>query len=137
MGPIRFVADDPQRSVRLIIALALIIGGLYIVSPFYVPQVAPGVTTPIAQTLTTQISLYVFGFLYATPGFMIVYGTWRDNMKTIEHGLYWAYIVILFTVLLIWIIQGLFPMTWLSTFALGLIAAVKWIRLRWEAKSKK
>lgn len=125
------VARDPFRYIEFIIALLLIIGGLYIGSPFYLAAPEAGATA-VGQALSNQTSYYIFAFVYALPGLSLFYGLIRRKDKWVELSLYWCYVLILFTVILILATTGLRPLTWLTTLSLGLISAILWIRKRYE-----
>ncbi len=104
--------------------------GLYTISPFYQAQTPIG-TAPLAVAIATKFSLITFGVLYSIPGFAVLYSSYTDNPKWTNNGLYWAWVVILFTSVLIVAGNGLRPFTWLAPLALGLISAILWIRGRW------
>jgi hypothetical protein len=123
----------PHHYIEYVIALFILIGGLYIGSPWYVgsnntADVNPG----LYATLVTESARYIFSFLFSAPALLILFGKWKKKTKFLQTGLYCAYIVIFFTVCLIWATTGLRPMNWLSPLALGIITAILWIRGKWE-----
>lgn len=132
-GRILDVAHRPHRYIEAVIALVFILGGLYLLSPWYVPRGEPYVTE-YGDDLTTYVSRIIFGVLYMIPGVMMLVGLKWDKKWLREHALFGAWLVILFTVVLSWVVYGLFPINWLAPLGIGLISAVIWLRARWEGK---
>lgn len=129
------VAENPFRYIEWILAIVLIAGGLYIGSPWFVAEPTTG-TSALGQTLTSQISLYLFAVAYTAPGAIMALGLFLHKNNWVEGALFWSYIIILFTSLLSLLVNGLIPPRWLSTLSLGLIAAILWIRERYNRQWK-
>jgi hypothetical protein len=129
------VAENPFRYIEWILAIVLIVGGLYLGSPWFQADPQTGASA-IGQTLTSQISLYLFAVAYTAPGAVMATGLVLHKDGLIEGALFWTYIIVLFTSLLSLLVSGIVPPRWLSTLSLGLIAAILWIRERYNRKWK-
>jgi len=127
------VVYRPHHYIEYIIASFVLVGGLYIGSPWYVGASGGGDVNPgLYATLITETARYFFAFLFSFPSLCILVGKWKQKKNWVRFGLYWSFIVIFFTVVLIWATNGLRPVTWLAPLMVGLISAVLWIRARWE-----
>jgi uncharacterized membrane protein len=129
------VVYRPHHYIEIIIAIFVLIGGLYIGSPWYIGSNTTADVNPgLYASLVTESARYVFAFLFSLPSILVLWGKFRKSKRLTQWGLYFSYIVILFTVVLIWATSGLRPLNWLSPFIIGLITATLWIRSKWEDK---
>lgn len=120
------VGKNPLRYVEWVIAILIIVGGLYLFSPWV--DMSMESTSTVAQALQTKASIYAFAVFYTFPGVAMAYGLVKNKPRVIEVALYFTYIVLLFSAILTLVVNGLFPPRWLTILTVGVIAAILWLR---------
>jgi len=132
-GLIADVARRTYRYVEGVIAMTMLIGGAYLASPLYYSYSQKNIrNTAVAQNLQPHWLIITFGILYALPGLFLLVGLFWDKKRVRSVALFWIWLVLLFTVGMNIATGGLNPLTWLSPMAIGLIAGIIWLRVRWE-----
>jgi hypothetical protein len=128
---VKFLGRSPLTIVELIIGLAAVVGGLYVVSPFLELTVAVGTAPPYVQALASQPAILVLGALALINGIAIIYGIFAKNYTVRSIALFSNICLRLFTILAVIAAQGPLPLTgWLNSFWLLLISIVCWVVVR-------
>lgn len=113
-------------QVEWIIGLAIVLAGTYLCFAPWLGTNPTGVSSAVAKPF-----LVGYGIIYFLPGLSIVLGLVKKDILVKKWGLFFAYIFILFSQLLSAATHGIWPPTFISPLAVGLIAYVDWVRLRW------
>ena len=117
----RSIDGNPHLVIECVLALALIIFGLYVASPWYVVTAS----NALGAIADTQISRSILGGLYLVPALMTLIGFKRKHLR--KWGAFGMFCAYLFAVLLRLLTVGFFPFIWLFMFALSLIAGTLYI----------
>jgi hypothetical protein len=134
--PVRF--DNNRRSpikvIKWIIAITSIIGGLYVMSPLLTYSTATFGAGGLAQTIANPTGILVYGFLFFASGALLAAGLIWDKKSWRAYGLFANILCRTYTVIGTWLTVGFLPLTWLSNFAVLMIAIVVYLAVRWEQK---
>lgn len=133
----------PFFVIEAIVATAVIVGGLYVMSPFFIAAVGAN-SGALSAAFTNETSRIAVGFLYLVPGLTVWAGmllSRKDNVKAQiaakklrKWGLFSSFCIILFFQILGILTNGIRPIIWLYPMAVALIAAYTWVIVRWEDK---
>lgn len=132
--------DDRKRSplkvIKWIIAIVSIIGGLYVMSPLLTYSSATFGAGALAQTIANPTGIFIFGFLFSASGALLAAGLVWDKKSWRAYGLFANILLRIYSLIGTWLTIGFLPLTWLSNFALILIAIVVYLAVRWEQKKE-
>lgn len=132
--------DDRKRSplkvIKWIIAIVSIIGGLYVMSPLLTYSSATFGAGALAQTIANPTGIFIFGFLFFASGALLAAGLVWDKKSWRAYGLFANILLRIYSLIGTWLTIGFLPLTWLSNFALILIAIVVYLAVRWEQKKE-
>jgi uncharacterized integral membrane protein len=131
VGFVRTTAVKPLEVVEGIIALAVFLHGLWLVSPYF--QISSSVGSLILEGETTIPR--TLGLIQSAVTGTLLYALARKPRKreVIRRGAsFFMFTLYTFYGSSSLILYGLSRVTWVSTFALALIAGVIYLRLKWE-----
>ncbi|QDK03040.1 membrane protein [Streptomyces phage Braelyn] len=116
----------PLVVVEVIIAVGLLVSGLYTAGPWYVPSA----TTPLGQAIDSTLVRMAIGGFYALSALTSLWGGFRDWDESRSIGLFMMFLSYSFITILRWISIGLVPLTWIFSLTLALIVAFLYFRIR-------
>ncbi|UGL63186.1 hypothetical protein SEA_BARTHOLOMUNE_228 [Streptomyces phage Bartholomune] len=116
----------PLVVVEVIIAVGLLVSGLYTVGPWYVTNA----TTPLGQTIDSTLVRMAIGGFYALSALTSLWGGFRDWDESRSIGLFMMFLSYSFITILRWIAIGFVPLTWIFSLTLALIVAFLYFRIR-------
>lgn len=128
-GP--FYVRRPLLVIEALVATAVIFGGLYIVSPFFIPAVSSS-SGAIFASFGGWFAFRGIGVAYLLPGLTVWYGVLLDNRRVRKWGMLGIFLVIFFFQVLSVLVNGWRPITWLYPTAVSIISAYCWLVIRWE-----
>lgn len=119
------IFKHPLVVIEVIIAVGLLVSGLYAVGPWY--QVSA--TTPIGKAIdSTAIRMSIGGF-YTLSAATSIWGAKRaGDENTI--GLFLMFLSYSFMTILRWLAIGFVPLTWVFSLTLAIIVAFLYFRIR-------
>lgn len=125
------VSERPTEAIESVIATAVLLVGLWFISPFYEPSTS--VQSQIWENayipqVTGGIQAMVSGLLL----FALVRKSWAKRQAIRRQTTFAIFILYLFYGLSSAMILGMGRVSWVATFALALIAGVAHLRLKWE-----
>ena len=138
-GLIEFVKTRPYLVVEGICSLSIFWFGVFLISPLYSSPAAAG--SPGQFILGTKIGIFIFLASCILPPLLTFAGAmWRPFLESSWMMRAWGMLGVFygyFFITILWIIvAGIIPVTWVFTFALSLIAAVVYLRIKWEIKNR-
>lgn len=121
----------PIESMQSIIAIALILFGLFLLSPWYVPS--PQFIEAASVSTNVLLRDGIFSLLFIAPALTTVLGWFSTKFRTSEwraRACFGMFVAIMFVTLLRIILIGFTPPIWLFYLGMGLISAVCY--LHWK-----
>lgn len=116
----------PLVVIEVIIAVGLLVSGLYAVGPWYVTNS----TTPIGQAIdSTAIRMSIGGF-YTLSAATSLWGALKLRNEDNSIGLFLMFLSYSFMTILRWLAIGFTPLTWIFSLTLALIVAFLYFRIR-------
>jgi hypothetical protein len=115
---------NPLVVIEVIIAVGLLVSGLYAVGPWYVTNA----TTPIGRAIDSSIVRMSIGGFYTMSAATSLIGSFRDNDVSV--GLFLMFLSYSFMTILRWMAIGFVPLTWVFSLTLALIVAFLYFRIR-------
>ncbi|AXH66701.1 hypothetical protein SEA_SPILLED_247 [Streptomyces phage Spilled] len=116
----------PLVIIEVIIAVGLLVSGLYTMSWLY----QPSSTTPLGQAIDSTYVRMTIGAFYASSSVAIMAGAKKGNVSIESTGLFMASLSYAFMTLLRWLTIGFVPLTWVFSLTLMLIVAFLYFRIR-------
>jgi hypothetical protein len=127
---LKFIGHDPTTVIEFILALGMLVGGLYVLSPFVVINISLSTAPAAVQALASTIGLALLGGTSAAVGAANLYGIWKYNYKVRSAALFSQIMIRLYVFIATLFAQGFFPLTWLSSFILMCVATICYLTLR-------
>lgn len=115
---------NPMIIIEGIIAVSLLVLGLYTVSPLYVANP----TTPIGIAIESMLIRKSIGAFYVLAAGTSLWGVFKGGFHS--SGSFLMALSYLFMTVLRLLTVGLIPLTWVSTLTLTLIVSVLYFRIR-------
>lgn len=125
---------SPLKVIKWIIAIVSIAGGIYVMSPLLVYSTTNFGAGALAQTIANPAGIFIFGLLFFASGALIVVGLIWDKKTLRAYGLFANILLRIYSLIGTWLTVGFLPLSWLSNFALIMIAIVVYLAVRWEQK---
>jgi hypothetical protein len=120
------VYSHPLVVIEVIIAVGLLVSGLYAVGPWYVVNS----TTPIGHAIdSTAVRMSIGGFYILSAGTSL-WGVFKRRSEDISLGLFLMFMSYAFMTILRWLAIGFVPLTWIFSVTLALIVAFLYFRIR-------
>jgi hypothetical protein len=120
------IYSHPLIVIEVIIAVGLLVSGLYAMGPWY--QVSA--TTPIGKAIeSTAIRTTIMSFYVISAGTSL-WGAIGLRNQDNSIGLFLMCMSYCFMTLLRWLAIGLVPLTWIFSLTLALITAFLYFRIR-------
>lgn len=116
----------PLVVVEVIVAVGLLVSGLYAVGPWYVTNA----TTPIGQAIDSTIVRMMIGSFYTISAGTSLWGALRRTGEDKTTGLFLMFLSYSFMTILRWLAIGFTPLTWVFSLTLALIVAFLYFRIR-------
>jgi hypothetical protein len=119
------VYSHPLIVIEVIIAVGLLVSGLYSVGPWYVVNS----TTPIGKAIDSSVIRMSIGGFYTLSAATSIWGATKlreDNSL----GLFLMFLSYSFMTILRWLAIGFVPLTWIFSLTLALIVAFLYFRIR-------
>jgi len=110
--------DGIFRIIRGILGLHMVIGGTYILTPFYIASE----TSALSFELGTGVGLTIYALLYLIGGIGLIVTAITNNKKGSKFFLLWCFGIHLYLVSLTVVSMGLRPLGWLARLVVALIA---------------
>lgn len=127
------IAARPIQAIEVVVALTLLVFGLYIMSPFYVITTTAAIAESFGQEQALRSAVgFIFYIIPSSPTVLSLFFPRFDTPKWHAKANLGMFIGVMFLTLLRLLTVGLFPFTWLFSLGLGLVAAVCY--LYWKAK---
>lgn len=138
-GLIEFVKTRPYLVVEGICSLSIFLFGIFLISPLY--HSIGSTEGPGALILGTSVGKFVFLASCILPPLFTLFGAIRkpfleSSWLVRAWGMLGVFYGYLFITLLWILVAGWVPVTWVFTFALSLIAAVVYLRIKWELNNR-
>jgi hypothetical protein len=127
----RGAAEKPTEAIEGIISVAVIMVGLWFVSPFYHPSDSVSAQAWANGTIPQWVGTFQ-SLVGATLLFALVKKDWSKRQMVRRQATFAIFILYLFYGLSATIILGMGRVSWIATFALALISGVAHLRLKWE-----
>ncbi|QGH76490.1 hypothetical protein SEA_DAUBENSKI_222 [Streptomyces phage Daubenski] len=120
------IFKHPLVVVEVIIAVGLLVSGLYAVGPWY--QVSA--TTPIGKAIdSVWIRMSIGGFYTLSAGTSL-WGAYKSAGEDNSIGLFLMFLSYSFMTILRWLAIGFVPLTWVFSLTLALVVAFLYFRIR-------
>lgn len=130
---VRKIAGNPIKWIEAVYSIPLLLFAIYLVSPLYHVVTATSISLSF-ETFSGRVTLCIF---YGLPALVTLVGLltpkWSLSNKLRSYGAFLQALGYLFLTTLRWITIGFFPVLWMFTLALSLIAAVVHLSLQWES----
>lgn len=126
----RVFERSPLTIIELIIAVATIIGGLYVFTPFLVVGIDVSHGPQIAKLIASTLGIAAVGGVAVLAGALSIFGIYKRSYKLRSAGLFTNIILRTYTLSATILIQGFLPLTWLSGLTILLVLIVCWIVVR-------
>lgn len=120
------IYSQPLTVIEVIIAVSLLVSGLYSVGPWYVTNS----TTPIGKAIDADWIRMCIGGFYVTASVTSLWGSLSHRDKINSAGLFLMFLSYSFMTILRWLAIGFLPLTWIFSVTLGLIVAFLYFRIR-------
>lgn len=120
------IYSHPLLVIEVIIAVGLLVSGLYAVGPWY--QVSA--TTPIGKTIDSAAVRMAIGGFYTISAGTSLWTTIKLRSQDNSIGLFLMFLSYSFMTILRWLAIGLIPLTWVFSLTLALIVAFLYFRIR-------
>jgi hypothetical protein len=127
----RATSERPLEAIETIIGIAVLLVGLWFVSPFYKPS--ESVAAAIWES--NHIPEYIGGVQAVVASFLLfalARKNWDKRQAIRRMTTFAIFVLYLFYGFSSTIILGLGRVSWIASFALALIAGVVHLRLKWE-----
>lgn len=123
------LTDMPWETVLVIIALIMLVFGLYLVSPWYpqIPALSTAVFAQVFQSANERMFLAIF---YVGAPLLTLAGIATKKRRWTKTGALGLFMIYLFAALLRISTVGFTPVYWLFILGLGLIAGVARLQLK-------
>lgn len=121
---------NPLIIVQWIIAISAIVGGLYLLSPVWNASILINTTGPITQVIASTVGIALVALFAIFTGVLMIAGIVKRKVKWRSAGLFMQGMLRLYALLAGILINGFFPMTWLSSAVLLAITFYIWGRIR-------
>jgi len=116
---IKAARKDPIYLIAVIIAVGLLIFGIYVIGPWYVG----GGATAVGSVFDTEISRFILGLGYITPPVMTFIGA-KKRGRWATMGIFGSSAACIFIAVLRIVTIGWIPFVWLFPLVMGLVAGV-------------
>jgi hypothetical protein len=126
----RLFKGDPVTTIELIAALGIIIGGLYILSPFLEISVVLSQAPRAVQALASTLGLVILGSSLLITGVANIVGILRFNFKLRASAIFVQMLLRMYIIAAIILSQGFFPLDWLNNFITLCILFVCYVAVR-------
>jgi hypothetical protein len=135
---VRFDSQNrsPLKVIKWIISIVSIVGGLYVMSPLLVYSTATFGAGALSQTIANPVGIFTFGLLFFASGALLAVGLIWDKKTLRAYGLFANILLRIYSLIGTWLTVGFLPLSWLSNFALIMIAIVVYLAVRWEQKKE-
>lgn len=120
------IFKHPLVAIEVIIAVGLLVSGLYSVGPWYVVSA----TTPIGKTIDSTIIRVAIGGFYTISAGTSLIGAFRNGEDNRSVGLFLMFLSYSFMTILRWLAIGFIPLTWVFSLTLATIVAFLYFRIR-------
>lgn len=120
------IYKHPLVTIEVIIALGLLVSGLYAVGPWYVTNA----TTPIGKTIDSAIVRMCIGGFYTVSATASLWGSFGRSDEDWSFGLFLMFLSYSFMTILRVLAIGFTPLTWVFSLTLALIVAFLYFRIR-------
>lgn len=127
---------DALREIEWTVALISFINGIYLLSPLYNYSQSVNGKTVFATALGDSVFTDIFGVLLLIGGIIIMYGIVKDYPRLRAMGLFLHVLTRFYNISLTIVVAGFIPITWLSSFAIMVIALILWIEQRKRVNAK-
>jgi hypothetical protein len=127
----RAASEKTMSAVEVVVASAVLLSGLWFISPFYNPEMSTS-----AQILESELTPRLIGILHIIFAGSVLVAmfvrdwAWRPFVR--RWGAFGIFVLYMFYGFSGILMLGLGRVSWISTFAVALIAALIHIKLRWE-----
>lgn len=125
---LRWLEDNKSfaTGILAVISVALMLYGLYIISPWYGQSMTIGSveTRPVAASMADRWEQVAMGLFFIALPLYTLYGIIRKKFRIIKSGSLVIFVVYVFAALLRLFVLGVFPPIWLFLLALGIIAGL-------------
>lgn len=118
--------SQPLVVIEVIIAVSLLVSGLYSVGPWYVVNS----TTPIGKAIDSEWIRVSIGGFYVMAAVTSIWGSLSHRERINSAGLFLMFLSYSFMTILRWLAIGFVPLTWIFSVTLGLIVAFLYFRIR-------
>ena len=126
------IAKNPIEYVEFILAIGLVIFGLYAASPFYVVTSS----STLSMVFDHQTYRIITGVILTLPGIPVVYWQLRHSIadyvrrqKQRKNYIFYMSLCYFYLTALRLVTIGITPVIWLFTLALSIIAVILYLRL--------
>ncbi|AXH67376.1 hypothetical protein SEA_WOFFORD_240 [Streptomyces phage Wofford] len=116
----------PLGTIEVMIAVGLLVSGLYTMSWFY----EPASTTPLGVAVDSTAVRMSIGAFYSLSALTVIFGSVRSNDGWRAKGLFAISLSYGFMTLLRWLTIGITPLTWVFSLTLMFIVAFLYFRIR-------
>lgn len=127
----RLITFRPLSVIETILAVVLVIFGIYLDSPFY--ESFP--TTSIGAVFEADLARLLISLVYLVPPALLLIGHRKSSDKFRSVGLFGIFLAYFFITILRLATFGWQPLSWLFTLALAIIAAIVFINFKLKLPS--
>lgn len=126
------VGTRPVRSIEWVISFFTFIGGLYIFSPLYSVSVDQNGLGVLAGTFSHPIMILFWGAILLVGAILVMIGLWRKKPQLRSMGWFSIFLARTYQILTIFLVVGLYPITWIYPMTLTVIVVILWAVARYE-----
>lgn len=121
---------DPVTIIELITAFFLVVGGLYVLSPFLDVTVLLSQAPRVIQSLGSTPALGALGLACIITGAVHIWGILRYNFKVRSAAIFSHVMLRLYVVAATIAAQGVFPLDWMNHLIISCVLYVCYIVVR-------
>lgn len=126
----RFWGRNPLTIVEFVIGAASVIAGIYIMSPALAYSTQINGAGAIVSMLGHPIGLTIYGFIFFISGAIMIAGIVKRRYKWRSTGLFMNACVRTYGLIGTFIIQGILPLSWLSSLVVLIIVLICYMTVR-------
>lgn len=128
-----FIGENPLRAIEWPIWTVLFLAGVYLLTPFYDPTMAPNTNGGIIAAVASETALKIYGGFVALVGALGLGGLAFNKPALRSWAAHIGFFVFLYVTILRIGFVGFDNVGWITYFVNTLVCAAMILRIKWEA----
>src|SRR5689334_13093511 len=126
------VDPNPIAAIMWVITGLGFIGSIYLLSPVFSLGIAVTGAPVVVQSLVSTLGLAAVGVSSLIANGLGIYGLIKHDKKLQAKSMFALFIIRLYVVFALILIQGLFPLSWLANFTVMLVCGICYLYLKYR-----